>query len=329
MFRDMNWTTASAPAGRAAEFWQSAICDAIFELDVTIRREDQFQASLCQQRVGALGLSRIALNAEQTVERTRQAIARSREAQYEFVIVESGHVRVEHRGRDVMLKSGDSLLIYNGETYRLRTEAHTRTASFHVPASWLDLWLPEPKKAAAELIDGSSPWGRVLSALTSTWPPDAVGESARSSLFADQFGGALALALQAGRDQERTGAKATFERCLQHLQDTASDCELDAQSVADALQISLRYLHKLFAAQGTSYGAQLLRVRLELAARLLSQPQFSALPVAEIAWRAGFADPSHFYRRFRECFGVPPGAYRSNPTKLAEGAFRNSRFTLS
>lgn len=329
MFRDMSWTTASAPAGRETEFWRSTVCEAIFELDVTIGREDRFQASLCQQRVGALGLSRIAMNAEQTIERTHQAIARSPEAQYEFVVVESGHVRVEHRGSDIMLKSGDSLLIYNGDTFRLRTEPHSRTASYHVPASWLELWLPEPQKAAAELIDGSSPWGRVLSALTSTWPPGATGECARGSLFADQFGGALAFALQAGRDQARPGAKGTFERCLQHVQAAASDCELDAQSVADAMHISLRYLHKLFAAHGTSYGAELLRVRLDIAARLLRQPQFNALPVAEIAWRAGFADASHFYRRFRECFGMPPGAYRSNPDEQTEGTYRHKRFMLS
>lgn len=329
MFMDMSWTTASAPIGRETEFWRSMVCEAIFELDVSIRCEDWFQASLRQQRVGALGLSRIAMNAEQTIERTRQAIARSREAQYEFVVVETGHIRVEHRGRDIMLKAGDSLLIYNGDTFRLRTEPHSKTSSFHVPASWLELWLPEPHEAVAELIDGSSPWGRVLSALTATWPADATVERAGGSLFADQFGGALALALQADREQRRTGAKGTFERCLQHLQAAASDCELDAQSVADALQISLRYLHKLFAANGTSYGAELLRIRLELAARLLRQPQFGALSVAEIAWRTGFTDPSHFYRRFRECFGMPPGAYRSGPVDMTECTFRHSGFTLS
>jgi AraC-like DNA-binding protein len=85
----------------------------------------------------------------------------------------------------------------------------------------------------------------------------------------------------------------------------------------------------LFAAHGTSYGAELLRVRLELAARLLHQPQFGDLPVTEIAWRAGFADPSHFYRRFRERFGMPPGVFRSGAADAADGTYRNKRFTLS
>lgn len=329
MFRDMSWTTASAPAGREAALWRSTVCEAIFELDVTIGRADRFQASLCQQRVGSLGLSRITMNADQAIERTRQAIARSCQAQYEFVLVESGHIRVEQRDRDVVLKPGDSLLIYNGETFRLRTEPHSSTASFHIPASWLELWLPEPQKVAAEVIDGSSPWGRVLSALVCARPSGATGKSARDTLFADQFGGALAFALQAGSDQERTGAKGTFERCLQHLRTNANDCELDAQGVAEALKISLRYLHKLFAAHGTTYGAELLSIRLDLAARLLRQPQFNALPVAEIAWRAGFSDPSHFYRRFRECFGMPPGAYRSNPVELINGTSGQTRFMLS
>ncbi len=312
MFRDMSWATASAPAGRETEFWRSMVCEAIFELDVAITREDRFQASLRQQRIGRLGLSRIVMNAEQTIVRTREAITRSAEAQYEFVVVEGGRVRIEQRGRDILLKPGDSMLVYNGETYRLRTEPNSRTASFHLPAAWLELWLPEPQKTVAELIDGSSPWGRVVSALTSTWPSDAPAEFARGSLFADQFGGALALALEAGRREQSTGAQATFERCLEHLQAVACDCELDAQSVANALNISSSYLHKLFAARGTSYGAELLKIRLGVAARLLCQPQLRDLSVSEIAWRAGFTDPSHFYRRFRERFGLPPGAYRSN-----------------
>lgn len=329
MFRDMRWTTASAPPGKETEFWRTIVCDAIFEMDIRIRGDDRLQASLRQQRIGPLGLGRVVLNAEQTIVRTRQAIARSCQAQYEFVVVESGHIRVEQRGRDVVLKPGDSLLVYNGETFRLQTEAYCNTASFHLPASWLELWLPEPQEATGKVIDGNTPWGRLLSALTSTLPPDLPAELARGSLFADQFGGALALAFAAGRGEKRTGASGTFERCLEHLRAVASDCELSAQDVADALHISLRYLHKVFAAHGTSYGAELLGIRLELAARLLRQRQFGDLPVTEIAWRAGFADPSHFYRRFRERFGLPPGAYRSNSIDIAECTYGHNRCTLS
>ena len=311
MFRDTTLTTADAPFGREVDYWRSSICDVIFELDIAVDRNAAFRASLRQQSLGSIGLSRIEMNLDQTVNRTRQAIARSRQPQFEFVTIQTGCVRLAHRGRDATLKAGDSILVDNREPFTLRTQAHSKTTSFHFPASWLKLWLPHPEKVIAQPIAGESPWGRVLAALTAAPPPPNSGCQFAAGLYADQLAGAIVLALQCDRDDQRASPRKTFERCMELLRASAHDCELDAHRAARELGISLRYLHKVFAAQGTSYGAALLQCRLDLAARMLRQPQFVSLSVAEIAWRAGFADPSNFYRRFRERYGAPPGVYRT------------------
>lgn len=59
-------------------------------------------------------------------------------------------------------------------------------------------------------------------------------------------------------------------------------------------------------------GEYLRRARVEQAAALLRD---TALPLSEIALRAGFADQSHFSRVFRRLLGVPPGAYRRGSSK--------------
>jgi AraC family transcriptional activator of tynA and feaB len=52
--------------------------------------------------------------------------------------------------------------------------------------------------------------------------------------------------------------------------------------------------------------------RLHRAQRLLRDKRFDGLGIAEIAWKCGFSEPSHFARRFRERFGATPSAYRLN-----------------
>jgi AraC family transcriptional regulator len=59
---------------------------------------------------------------------------------------------------------------------------------------------------------------------------------------------------------------------------------------------------------GMSAAQYLRRLRLEWAAERLRKPDE---PLAEIASAAGFADQSHFTRRFKQQFGVTPAAFRA------------------
>jgi AraC-like DNA-binding protein len=101
-----------------------------------------------------------------------------------------------------------------------------------------------------------------------------------------------------------------FHRIRRTLFERLSDPSLGPQSVADAHGISKRYLHLLFAGAGTSFGAALMELRLEQAKRLLDDRRLARIGIAELAWRCGFREPSHFARRFRARYGGAPGAYR-------------------
>ncbi len=53
-----------------------------------------------------------------------------------------------------------------------------------------------------------------------------------------------------------------------------------------------------------------MRLRLEAARRLLADRRWAALTVTEVAARCGFAEPSHFARRFRLAYGLGPVEFR-------------------
>jgi AraC-like DNA-binding protein len=80
------------------------------------------------------------------------------------------------------------------------------------------------------------------------------------------------------------------------------------EAVAQALLLSERTLQRRLQEEGTSYQQLLDDTRRELAEQYLAQPN---LPLLEIAYLLGFADPSNFFRAFRRWFDATPGEYRA------------------
>jgi AraC family transcriptional activator of tynA and feaB len=91
-----------------------------------------------------------------------------------------------------------------------------------------------------------------------------------------------------------------------------SDPDIRPAEVAAEAGISVRYLQKLFALRGTTFGNFLRELRLEHAAQLLRQQSSikTGLPLSEVARVCGYRDYAHFARNFRTRFGVAPGAAR-------------------
>ncbi|MER8184585.1 AraC family transcriptional regulator [Kitasatospora sp. NPDC094015] len=88
---------------------------------------------------------------------------------------------------------------------------------------------------------------------------------------------------------------------------------------AELLGRSPRTVQRELAGAGTSFQAELLAVRLELAAQLIAR---TALPLAEVAAAAGFADHAHLAHRFRRSYGCAPSRYRAagGPSAAAPAA---------
>jgi AraC-like DNA-binding protein/quercetin dioxygenase-like cupin family protein len=83
---------------------------------------------------------------------------------------------------------------------------------------------------------------------------------------------------------------------------------IDLKSAAAACGFQQTYFSRLFRqTMGVTFARFQLRARLLRGAHLLAT---SHSPVAAIAEETGFADESHFHRRFAEVYGCSPGEYR-------------------
>jgi AraC family transcriptional activator of tynA and feaB len=89
------------------------------------------------------------------------------------------------------------------------------------------------------------------------------------------------------------------------------DADLDVSTLAAALAITPRHVHRLFASQGARCGAYLLAQRLARAREDLRRPMLAGVGVAQIGYRVGFNSASHFSRSFKQRYGVAPQAWRA------------------
>jgi AraC-like DNA-binding protein len=81
-----------------------------------------------------------------------------------------------------------------------------------------------------------------------------------------------------------------------------------ADAIAALLHMSARTLQRRLELEGTRLSEIVDAVRARRARKLLEE---TALPLAEVAYRAGFADLATFSRAFKRWTGMPPGAFRA------------------
>ncbi len=88
--------------------------------------------------------------------------------------------------------------------------------------------------------------------------------------------------------------------------------DLSVNSVAASLNVTPRYVQRLFEADGTTFSEFLTRQRLARAHRLLCEPSSSPTAISTIAYDVGFGDLSYFNRRFRRQYGQTPREVRGD-----------------
>lgn len=160
--------------------------------------------------------------------------------------------------------------------------------------------------------EGMAPAARgvlsTLNAVADTLPARSQYLAAHSALdlMATLFESSLGL--PDGRaDRSR---RALLDRMNDFIERHLSDPELSPRMIAAAHYVSLRQVHAVFSASGSTVSAGILDRRLERARRELADPALRDVPVARIGSRCGFATASGFGRAFKEAYGSTPAGYR-------------------
>jgi AraC-like DNA-binding protein len=132
---------------------------------------------------------------------------------------------------------------------------------------------------------------------------DAVGESlvelAKLAII-EQF---CEKRVESVRETVRARIRAFVQRNL-------VDPDLTIERIADRMQCTKRYLHKVFSEEGQTLNQYIWSERLERCRAELCRAELADRSITEIAFACGFSNAAHFSRSFRARFGQPPRLYR-------------------
>ncbi|MBC2778951.1 AraC family transcriptional regulator [Parasphingopyxis marina] len=296
--------------GKALESWKNFLSASVMEMDIVSLDADQFGAKMRHFGLGQISLNQF-YSTPQRVVRSHSMARRSSQATYELVFVLEKPAYFQHCGRELKVPEGNFVLLDNSEAFELRFDEGSQCLSTHIEDRWLRRWIAHPKAIVASPFDGTQSWGATLASLLQAVSSRGLVDAPLSrNVIGDQIGATLALMAGNGGQPASRHQEELFSRLMNILRDRFDDTELSPAKAARLAGISKRHLHGVFASNHTTYGAELMAIRLSHAAMMLKDKRYAAYRMADIAWSSGFSDPSHFARRFREGCGQSPTDYR-------------------
>lgn len=303
------WSTEDVQPRDALSYWCDSIGQVMLELDIEAAGKG-FSAQLDQYSLGPATANFLRATS-QSVARSRRCISRSVHEAFLLVHLREGEFEFERHGQATLVRPGDCVLMDSRERYEVRCPRPTSCLILHLPPQWLRGFLPRPEMIAGRVLRPERGWSAALTAAIAALQPAELTQLALPpGVVAEQVASLLALA--AGPDVG-TGVSRPEQlngRLHQALRDRYHEIGLTPAVIAGELGISARYLHHLFAKQSTTFGRELLRVRLERARDLLGDRRCADAAIGDLAARCGFAEASHFARCFRNTFGFAPSDYR-------------------
>ena len=216
-------------------------------------------------------------------------------------------------GRAITLNSGDSTLIDSALPWSSECQGNCVRLYLRTPRWVLENLLRTNAIPIARHIAGSSISGGTLFHLGKSLyhQADKLTEE-EGALLVETYFDVLAdcLGQRSGNFSLSWNDPELCARIAKFIGEHLADPTLGPTSVAAAIGISRRHLHRLFANGGRTPGEWIRECRLDRCRADLADPRLRERSVTEIALSWGFCDSAHFSHAFKRRFGVSPRAFR-------------------
>lgn len=229
------------------------------------------------------------------------------------------------RGRSIALQKGQEIGFGDGDAILLSCAE----ASFAIvrPSTAEFMGIRVPRKAIAPLVQGLDGRMRRVAGETAILRLLTRYVHAIPEILAESPGGSPVvtnhlydlIALSLGTSQAASpdqGVRAARFRAVQS--DIAANLNDECLTVADIAErhgVTSRYIHKLFAIEGTTFTHYVVEQRLALAYRMLRDQRYAKRSITSIAYDIGFNDLSYFNRTFRRHYGATPSDIRNEASR--------------
>jgi AraC-like DNA-binding protein len=311
------WDTQYLPPSQAFGTFRDAFCSAFMPWTIDCQSEGDFEGRIESASLDRGTIARVRVTPV-VASRTKSNIANSSGDCVYGNFILAGELDVEQRGRSCVAKQGDVILYDSSSPTTLRKQhaSHYQNVPFMIPKSYFSE-IPELETFFGNIVLRRDSLIRPFSS-TLTFLADNIltlSRAEQTALF-DACVSLLPIAVShSGRSRKDGDDLAQANHVLREILDfvsrNLSDVDLSPRSAAESFDISVRYVHKLFATKGTTFGSYVASKRLDQIRKDLISPSCRKQPISIVAYRWGFNDLTTFNRTFKQRYGVTPSQCRA------------------
>ena len=251
---------------------------------------------------------------QQYVRRRRRDIARDTDASFLVSIQMSARSVISQGGRQARLLPGDLALYSSTDPYTLNMPDDFSQMVVQIPRRDLLARLPNADLLTGSRVDGQTEIARLARGSISQLidAGDRLNDIALRCLqdaVTDLIAGGLA-SLDNAPVSLGEPDQLTLLRARAHIEDRLSDPELNRETLASAMGMSVRRLSEIFQKQGQPIAATIREMRLQKIAAEMLDPRNRNRSIGELAMKWGIYNLPQFSRAFRACFDTTPRDYR-------------------
>jgi AraC family transcriptional activator of tynA and feaB len=296
------------------DFWHGVACKNLVDHNSLPECRLTFGAQI---ETGYLGNLELVLfrNSPMKVSHTARHIANAK-SDHVFVCRQAaGMVILEQDTREIALEVGDVTLLDPLLPYQGKFSADSETLVLKVPRRELEARVGKTRDMVARSIRPIRAEDRLMSSLCAMLPSlagsiDSTSEEMVGNHALDLIAVSLANTMEADRPRVSSAKGLVLLSIRSVIEARLSNPSLDAQAVADAAGVSVRYANAVLADQDTSIMRLIQARRLARCRYALEDPNQAHRTVSEIAYGWGFSDMTHFGRRFKKAYGILPSEYQ-------------------
>ncbi|QTY25513.1 helix-turn-helix domain-containing protein (plasmid) [Ralstonia solanacearum] len=302
-------------ASNSVAYWTEVICGMQAPVQTHVIGDTPFSGRLAVERLGAVLLCRFRSTPVRYV-RGQREIDRDPGDTFGASLTLTGRAIIAQDGKEVVQHPGDIVLFDTTRPFDYVLPSGDDQIVLDIPRALLQSCLPNADAFLCTVLSGGSKLGGLVGQMlrdVGTDGPRAGGAGGADAAVAARLGTTVVHLLATAFEVESESGKSvppppagprTLAKVQAFMRDRLSDPGLDIACIARENHVSVRALHRLFAAEGTTAMRWLWQQRLLAGYQALAAGRGQR--VSEVALMCGFTNFSHFSRAFRQAFGMLP-----------------------